>query len=216
MRDAWYGKAADYWMKQEASVNGVLGGFGRLSGTDISGSKRFLEKLNERRNVKLEGTVLDCGGGIGRVSKELLLPKFRVVDLLEPAPNLINQARQDLQGEIRSYIEIPLQHWTGEAINYDLIWAQWVLLYLTDDDLIRFFKFAIKSLNGGVLCFKENVSSTGEPVIDEVDNSVTRTPQQYRDLVDKAGLEILLEMKQPMWPSDLFPVVMWAVRDKFH
>lgn len=27
-RDGWYGKAIEYWEKQPASVDGVLGGFG--------------------------------------------------------------------------------------------------------------------------------------------------------------------------------------------
>lgn len=31
------------------------------------------------------GLALDCGAGIGRIAKKVLLPKFTNVDLLEPS-----------------------------------------------------------------------------------------------------------------------------------
>lgn len=33
-----------------------------------------------------------------------------------------------------------LQDFCPEPEKYDVIWAQWVLIYLNDDDLIKFFK----------------------------------------------------------------------------
>jgi protein N-terminal methyltransferase len=36
--------------------------------------------------------VADCGAGIGRVTKHLLLPEFEHVDLLEQSPRLIAAA----------------------------------------------------------------------------------------------------------------------------
>lgn len=44
-RDGWYKKAIKYWDKQEASVNGVLGGFGHTSAQDLRESKRLLQML---------------------------------------------------------------------------------------------------------------------------------------------------------------------------
>ena len=34
----------------------------------------------------------DCGGGIGRVTKNLLLPRFNHVDIVEQSPRLLNAA----------------------------------------------------------------------------------------------------------------------------
>jgi len=87
---AWYQKGADYWMTQEASVDGVLGGFGHVSPVDMSGSKSFLSKLP---GVRFDRTI-DCGAGIGRISKGLLCPLFKVVDLVEQNPVYVAKARE--------------------------------------------------------------------------------------------------------------------------
>ena len=215
---SWYSGAAAYWEQQPSTVDGVLGGFSRLSGTDIAGSRRFLETLYQRHPELSSSSVLDCGGGIGRVSKSLLLPfGFAHVDVLEPSPNLLHQAQVDLGSAVRSYLPLPLQDWTPPSQSYSVIWAQWVLLYLPDEHLVRFFRRAVRALAApgaapGVLVLKENVSSSAEAVLDLDDNSVTRTVADYRRLAELAGLEVLLEMKQPMWPTDLYPVVMLGLR----
>lgn len=41
---SWYGAAVQYWDKQEASYDGVLGGYGHVSEADISESEKFLNK----------------------------------------------------------------------------------------------------------------------------------------------------------------------------
>lgn len=37
----------DYWDQQEASVNGVLGGYGHLSTADVRDSRAFLRKVGD-------------------------------------------------------------------------------------------------------------------------------------------------------------------------
>ena len=55
------------------------------------------------------------------------------------------------------YLYEPLQKWTPEAGHYDVIWCQWVLGHLTDDDLVAFFKRCAKGLApGGLIFVKEN------------------------------------------------------------
>ena len=44
-QNAWYKKAVAYWDSQEASVNGVLGGYGHVSDDDITESQKFLQKV---------------------------------------------------------------------------------------------------------------------------------------------------------------------------
>ena len=41
----WYRQAVDYWDSQEASDNGVLGGFEELTEVDIADSKKFILKV---------------------------------------------------------------------------------------------------------------------------------------------------------------------------
>lgn len=77
----------DYWANSEASYNGVLGGFGSLSGVDVRDSLAFLDKLlhvelAEQAAGKRRLRVVDCGAGVGRVTKELLIHKFADVDLV--------------------------------------------------------------------------------------------------------------------------------------
>jgi hypothetical protein len=43
----WYQKAVSYWDQQEASYNGVLGGFGHVSEADVRDSKQLIEKVSK-------------------------------------------------------------------------------------------------------------------------------------------------------------------------
>ena len=45
----WYAKAVSYWDKQEASYNGVLGGFETVSDVDIRDSQSLLLKVCDRK-----------------------------------------------------------------------------------------------------------------------------------------------------------------------
>lgn len=64
---------------KSADYDGVMGGFANLSQIDIQFSRTFMAsiaKLIPRFNF---GTVLDCGAGVGRISKDLLSHLFKTV-----------------------------------------------------------------------------------------------------------------------------------------
>jgi protein N-terminal methyltransferase len=68
----------------EASVDGVLGGYGHVNDADIIGSEVFLKTLLQERLVNNVGAnqhlvALDCGSGIGRITKNLLIRYFNEV-----------------------------------------------------------------------------------------------------------------------------------------
>lgn len=42
---AFYSKAEHYWKEVPATVDGMLGGYGSISNTDLNGSKKFLQKF---------------------------------------------------------------------------------------------------------------------------------------------------------------------------
>jgi hypothetical protein len=44
-RTSFYSHAAEYWSSVPATVDGVLGGFGFISQTDIQGSLSFVKQL---------------------------------------------------------------------------------------------------------------------------------------------------------------------------
>ena len=56
-----------------------MGGFANLNDVDINFSKRFMAELSKSLPKLNYNEVLDCGAGIGRISKELLSNLFRTV-----------------------------------------------------------------------------------------------------------------------------------------
>ena len=62
-------KKSFVWKKADSSYDGVLGGFGNLSSLDTNYSLRVLLKVFQQRKNLERNSVLDCGAGIGRISK---------------------------------------------------------------------------------------------------------------------------------------------------
>ncbi|PHU25083.1 Alpha N-terminal protein methyltransferase 1 [Capsicum chinense] len=102
-KSQWYNKGIKYWQGVEATMDGVLGGYGHVNAADIKASEDFLNAiLAERfpdagRGRRL--VALDCGSGIGRVTKNLLIRYFNEVDLLEPVLHFLESARVNLAPE---------------------------------------------------------------------------------------------------------------------
>mmetsp|Transcript_28719 Transcript_28719/g.82531 ORF Transcript_28719/g.82531 Transcript_28719/m.82531 type:complete len:311 (-) Transcript_28719:33-965(-) len=218
-RDGWYAKGESYWNGQDASIDGVLGGFAETHGPDIRESKRFLELLRRSGDLAVgagDGSALDCGAGIGRVTAGLLRDQFGQVDLVEPNQRLLSKAVSDMEGDVRvrNFTCCPLQKMQIADEDYDVIWAQWVLLYLPDDDLVAFFERCKRMLrSGGLICVKENVvNNGGKFMVDREDNSISRTDEQYKAVFERAGLRLVHQMQQTCWPSHLVPVRMYALR----
>lgn len=211
--DQWYGKAMEYWSSQDASINGVLGGFGDLHPIDLAGSELFLNQLS----IPSSGVGVDCGAGVGRITQFLLSKKLAKIDLIEPCFKLIEKAKIELvktmkPSQIGSFECVPLQRWNPPANSYHLMWHQWVMLYLTDDDCVAYLERCKRALApGGYICIKENVALKGQFLVDKDDNSVTRTLEQYKGLFARAGLQVAVQVRQGRWPTHLFPVLMWAL-----
>ena len=81
-------------------------------------------------------SALDCGAGIGRIAKTVLKPAFQNVDLVEPSSVQLEQARTYCPEARNFYLEGLQEHQFRQ--KYDAIWIQWVLCYLTEDDILDF------------------------------------------------------------------------------
>ncbi|CAI5716508.1 unnamed protein product [Peronospora destructor] len=219
----WYASAHKYWDNEincPLTDNGVLGGFAHVSGVDIRESKRFLKHVRDTMRPEwMCHAAVDCGAGIGRVSKLLLLPMFDHVDMVEQSPRLLRGVQQYLgvdemlHARVRNLYCMGLQDFEPASASYDLIWMQWVLVHLTDLDLVLYLKRCKKALTpNGFIVIKENIFKTAEPYdIDRQDSSITRSAVYYKSLFQQAGLTLLAERIQRHFPEELYPVKMYAL-----
>ncbi|KAK6460621.1 alpha-N-methyltransferase NTM1 [Scheffersomyces coipomensis] len=220
-----YQDAIDYWSSVPASVNGVLGGFGEqtpVPKADIVGSTSFLRKLQTRMSCP-EGTeklTIDMGAGIGRITRDLLWKVSDKVDLLEPVKPFVQQMHQELiqvskRGKLGDIYDIGMQEWYPPADKkYWLVWCQWCVGQLPDDELVQFWSRCRESLlEGGLgtMIVKENIAPYDD-IFDDTDSSVTRTDEKFRQLFIQAGFKLIASDVQKGMPKELFPVRMYCLK----
>lgn len=97
------------------------------------------------------------------------------VDVVEP----IAKFTQNLATKtgVRQVFNIGLEEWEPrENDKYDLVWNQWCLGHLTDDQLVRYLERCKQVLTprDGLIVVKENITSGFVEVFDEQDSAVTR------------------------------------------
>ena len=105
----------------------------------------------------------------------MLLHVANEVDVVEPVAKF-TAAIQGKQG-VRTVFNVGLEEWLpSEGIQYSLIWIQWCVGHLTDDQLVQFLKRCktVLAPADGVIVIKENLSTRGVDDFDDVDSSVTR------------------------------------------
>nr|KAJ3418083.1 hypothetical protein HK105_000382 [Polyrhizophydium stewartii] len=194
----------------------MLGGFGFLTDTDARGSLDFIAEFIDNGQLAT-ATACDCGAGIGRVTDTFLLKKFEKVDLVEQNSAFLETAKTAFteRGQahrIGEYYAVGLQDFVPEEGKYDLIWCQWVLGHLTDDDFVAFFKRCKLGLKpGGFIGVKENLTKNGI-IVDEEDSSCTRDERTLKRLLAQAGLTIVKESLQKGFPKELYAVKMHVER----
>lgn len=220
----WYEQSGDYWEDEdncEATVQGMLGGFAKITAIDLQGSKEFLEEVGNMRHPDLvfeESTVCDCGAGIGRITEGLLLPlKFQSIHLIEGSARLLDVAKVNLKQDNDNttsitFVNQTLQDYVPDT-QFHVIWIQWVIGYLTDRDCVDFLRRCGKSLiqPNGILCIKDNTSGTDEAFqLDRNDSSITRSLPYLQNLAAQAGLRQIHLKMQSDFPEEIFPVPMIA------
>eukprot|EP00834_Sanchytrium_tribonematis_P006305 NODE_452_length_7258_cov_0.721050.p5 type:complete len:218 gc:universal NODE_452_length_7258_cov_0.721050:5577-6230(+) len=212
----FYEKASLYWSKVEANDDGMLGGLSHVSDIDIKASKQFLLDLKPKFNFTNQ-ICLDCGAGIGRVTKHLLSKQFNTIDLVESNEKFLYHAKSvNLKGlNISEYFCSSL-HVFQFTKKYDCIWIQWVSSQLFNEDFISFLQKCQNALSqDGIIIVKENILRNGgeeDIVMDDVDYSFTRTDAGFKKLFERANLVLIHEEIQQNWPQHLFPVKMYCLK----
>ncbi|OHW92119.1 DUF858 domain-containing protein [Colletotrichum incanum] len=204
-----------YWQGVDADVNGMLGGFPYISKVDLQGSRNFLAKLGigSKSGLRTVSRALEGGAGIGRITEGFLLDVAEQVDIVEPIAKF-TAALQEKPG-VGSVFNIGLEEWKPlEGTAYDLVWNQWCLGHLTDDQLIDYMRRCkqVVAPNDGLIVVKENLSTSGVDLFDDIDSSVTRVDEKFRALFEQAGLRLIKTELQRGFPKELFPVRMYALK----
>ncbi|KAF2109189.1 alpha-N-methyltransferase NTM1 [Lophiotrema nucula] len=219
-----------YWESVSADNNGMLGGYPQTSRIDLVGSSNFLMKLRRskqpastlsKQSLEPLERVADCGAGIGRITKGLLISVAKKVDVVEPVKKFTDELFAGLEGEdkgrVGEVVNLGLQDWTLEAGAYDLLWNQWCLGHLTDAQLVAYLsrcKDGLAKSRASWIVVKENMSSDiwKKDIYDEEDSHVTRSDDKFRALFMEAGLKIVATELQKGFPKELYPVRVYALR----
>ena len=222
---------SEFWSKISADNRGMLGDIESVHVPDVAGSLAFIESLIPH-SAREKGCALDCGAGIGRVTKDVLVPSgFPAVDLMDVRPEFLQQAEQQIgRPPVRTLYCRGLAEFdfdigsssssssSSSSARWDLIWVQWCVIYLRDAEFVTFFKRAAAALSKtphSYVVLKENVlRKDRKPVYDESDKSVTRSDEHLRKLFERAGVVVVKKTVQHGFPKDLFPVYMYALRPK--
>uniref|UniRef100_A0A0N5A6I1 Alpha N-terminal protein methyltransferase 1 n=1 Tax=Parastrongyloides trichosuri TaxID=131310 RepID=A0A0N5A6I1_PARTI len=213
-----YEKSASYWAGVNSTVDGMLGGFERLHDPDVQDSKKLITYLRSKKLFKQMDRALDCGAGIGRVTKHTLIPYFKTVDMVDVTDSFIENSKKymgDSEHKIGNRFICGLQNFEPNENYYDCIWVQWVTGYLTDGDFVKFFKRCKNGLrDGGLIVLKDNITKSEEPLFDEEDNSWTRSREYIRNLLKDSDLDIIEDKKQLNFPKGMYEVRMFVMKPK--
>jgi SAM-dependent methyltransferase len=150
LQQSWYGAAISYWSSVPATVDGVLGGYGRVSPLDLTESASFLDALAAQGCSTMPGSAdsraVDCGAGVGRITGGLLMQRFARVDVVEPVEHFLAQARVDLaqRGHVGEFHLVGLEAFDAPRNTYDCVWVQWVIGHLVDDHMVDFLQVSAR------------------------------------------------------------------------
>ncbi|XP_077132333.1 N-terminal Xaa-Pro-Lys N-methyltransferase 2 [Ranitomeya variabilis] len=211
----FYARARNFYRDVPATEEGMMGDFSDLSNTDIQSSREFLRKFVGGPGKAGTDFALDCGSGIGRVSKHVLLHFFNNIELVDMTEPFLEEAQNYLEDEadhVETLYCYCLQDFTPTVGKYDVIWMQWVSGYLTDKDLLVFLLHCKNALkDNGIIVLKDNVAREGCR-LDPIDSSVIRDIHILRNIIEKSGMSIIAEERQQGFPDLCVPIWMIAIQ----
>ena len=187
----WYKKREEYWASVEPNLTSDLGNE-NIQLPDVKCSCELLNGLILTKQLN-PGSCLDCGAGIGRVTEYVLSNFFKEIDLVEKDKKFIEKCKTKFSGnnKIKNIYLSPLESFKFEK-NYDLIWVQWCLENLEDEDLLPFLKKCYENIkDDGIIIVKENLYNIEEGEENEI-NDKTKKKENENEIKkedDKSNYE---------------------------
>ena len=220
----WYEKRKKHWELKEATLLSVLGGWEDTHLPDIKCSNELLNGLILTNQLKPE-YALDCGAGIGRVTSNVLINFFNNIDLFEKNENFVKKCEEIFKNipKIKNIYLSSLENFNFKQ-KYDLIWVQWCLENLEDEDLIPFLNKCKENLNDkGKIIVKENCYydendedennnlHNKEYEYSNEDFSKQRLDSFYINLFINNGFKIINHFINPNWPKTIMPLIVYVL-----
>jgi protein N-terminal methyltransferase len=209
--------AISYWSSIPATDAGVLGGHPQINSADLRGSYLFVARLLRQTSTPLS-RVVDCGAGIGRVTRGVLRKIATTVDIVEPIRAFTDHIKDEPY--VGKIFNVGLEQWdVGEAGVYDMVWHQWCICQLPDTQVVDYLiRVQTALVPGGWIVIKENLvgrEAEGD-AYDHTDNTVTRSDRKFRNLFKQAKLEVVRGELQRGMPRNLYRIVMYALQPASH
>ena len=201
----WYKRGRAYWAGLKPDLRGVE--LDELHWFDVKESRAIFEAHHAAlptHEAQRTRRALDLAGGIGRFVKGVLADFYDYVHLVEGTQLLADSARLVLSPERYVYRRLSDSDVTAmqlqdisvaelcEGGKYDCIVLTWVLMFITDSDVVRLLK-KVKAMlkEGGFVYCKENTLDGEEVFAVNCENSSTnRSKPHYQALFEAAGLRV--------------------------
>ena len=235
----WYKKREEHWSSVEPNLASVLGDE-KIQLPDVKCSCELLNGLILSKQLN-PISCLDCAAGIGRVTEYVLSNFFKEIDLFEKDKVFIEKCKKKFIGndKIKNIYNSSLEKFEFNK-KYDLIWIQWCLENLEDDDIKPFLKKCYDNLNDdGIIIVKENLYNINEDEENEdsekenkkieakkednknyeykysdLDYSKQRPDVFYINLFLECNFNIKLHFLNPNWPESLMPLCVYVLSKK--
>ena len=214
----WYDLIQDYWVKQESTIESVTGGVDDVSTQDLRYTYCVLLLLQSEGKIT-GGRVADCGGGIGRVSYQVLSHFFQAIDVIDIVPQYLLKARKFLEKEVKDVkvYQVSLPDWSPST-TYDAFYFQWILCNITDEDIVLLLQRCKENASPNcIFIVKENIAGPSlecEKSCYEYypkNGSICRTFKHFTQLFRDAGLILDEYRVQPNWPEEYLPLCMFIL-----
>jgi len=212
-KEELYNQSKKRWHKAEASLTGIMDGFESVNDFDVADSCKILENLITTKQIE-PNYIIDCAAGIGRVSQYVLTKYFSQIDIFERDQKFVNYCKNNFaqNSKIKEISCNSLQDFQFNKL-YDVIWVQWCLQDLQDDDLAAFLIRCKNSLTtSGVIIVKENIMLYEGRYLDVDNGCEFRSNKDLRDIFTQCNLQIMQEGRIDNWPTTLLPIATFVLR----
>ncbi|XP_035213418.1 phosphoethanolamine N-methyltransferase-like isoform X2 [Stegodyphus dumicola] len=174
----------EYWQKFDPSIESMM--------LDKTATIIHTDEQEEIFSLlpNLEGKhVLELGAGIGRYTGLLASAAFHVtaVDFMQDYINVNQQTHSHLPNI--NYIATDVLDLEMPPKKYDVVFSNWLFMYLSDQECISLLEKILMWLNdGGHLFFRESCFHSSGNMPRQTNPTFYRTPADYSNLVDAVSM----------------------------